>query len=155
LNTRAKKQESKKTTMLISKSVKSIGLSQSIVKAVIETTLKTVCRHKADLSVHFIGDHKMRSLNRDYRSIDRTTDVLAFAMQEGEVFDKVDLGDIFISVPQIKRQAKKLGVSFQEELSRMLVHGILHLCGYDHIKKNDYKIMIPLQEKILRTVISK
>ena len=76
----------------------------------------------------------MRTLNRQYRGKDRTTDVLSFSLQEGR-FGGVQpdmLGDIVISVPTARSQALAAGLSLQQELERLLVHGLLHLVGYDH-----------------------
>ena len=98
----------------------------------------------------------MRTLNRVYRKKDYTTDVISFAITETAfpgVHNAQDLGDIFIATHQINRQARKNGISYKEELIRMLVHGILHLAGYDHIKKKDAKIMLPLQEKLVTKCI--
>jgi len=115
---------------------------------------------KGSLGVHCVGDRRMRTLNRQYRGIDRTTDVLSFAMQEGEEFfvgtqdDSVrELGDIFISIPQILRQAKQFGISEKEEFTRMLVHGVLHVLGYDHVRPKDAQKMFFLQEKILTDIM--
>ncbi len=76
----------------------------------------------------------MRSLNRRYRGIDRTTDVLSFSFREGAFADlRPDiLGDIVISVPQAERQARQAGHPFAREVELLLVHGLVHLLGYDH-----------------------
>lgn len=84
-----------------------------------------------EISILFCGDRKMRSLNREYRGIDRSTDVLAFpsgAASAGGVF----AGDVIVSVPYARRQARKRGESPARELDRLLVHGFIHLLGYDH-----------------------
>jgi rRNA maturation RNase YbeY len=74
----------------------------------------------------------MRSLNRRYRGKDRTTDVLAFALREAPHSFSGMLGDVVIAVPMAVRQAKEGQRSLDEELTVLLVHGMLHLCGYDH-----------------------
>lgn len=103
------------------------------------------------ISVHLIGDRRMARLNRVFRGVSKTTDVLSFSAAEGEgALDTHDIGDIFLSIPQIRRQARRFGVSFKEEFFRMLVHGILHLCGHDHERKNDAKRMFGVQEKLIR-----
>ncbi len=89
---------------------------------------------KAELSVLFVGDRAMRTLNRTYRDKDRTTDVLSFAFREG-AFASLHahvLGDIVISVPAAERQAKAAGEPLGREIDRLLIHGLLHLLGYDH-----------------------
>ncbi len=102
-----------------------------------------------EVSVNLIGDKKMRELNKKYRHKDKTTDVLSFPSVEFTGVEKQDLGDIFISIPQIKRQAKNFGIQEKEEFIRMLVHSILHLLGYDHYKKNEALLMYNEQEKIV------
>jgi len=90
-------------------------------------------------------------MNFQYRGKDRTTDVLSFGLYEGESSRAQgnELGDIFICVPQIIRQARRFSVSTKEEFIRMLVHGILHLLGYDHETSSDATRMFELQEKLL------
>lgn len=101
-------------------------------------------RKKAEVSVTLTGDAEVRRLNKKYRKKDKTTDVLSFEGGMG------DLGDIVISIPQTRRQAKENGKSERKELAMLLVHGTLHLLGYDHIKPKDAKVMLPLQERILK-----
>jgi probable rRNA maturation factor len=99
-------------------------LAQAILSAVDEAS--------ATLSVVLIGDRAMQGLNRRYRKQNRTTDVLAFSMREGPGPSSQLIGDVVISVPTAAKQAGHLGRSLDEELTTLLVHGILHLCGYDH-----------------------
>ena len=135
--------------------VKHIGLPKKTIRDISFFVLQYL-RIDGDISIHFIGDKKMRTLNRVYRKKDYTTDVISFAITETAfpgVHNAQDLGDIFIATHQINRQARKNGISYKEELIRMLVHGILHLAGYDHIKKKDAKIMLPLQEKLVTKCI--
>lgn len=79
-------------------------------------------------------DREMRTLNREYRKKDKTTDVLSFPAEDGDerVKRSGPLGDLVISVPQAKRQAKEYQHSLDQELIRLIVHGFLHLLGYDH-----------------------
>jgi probable rRNA maturation factor len=86
------------------------------------------------LSVLFIGDRAMRTLNNTWRNKDRTTDVLSFPLREGRFLHiQPDmLGDIVISVPVAARQAADAGHSLTSELEQLLVHGLVHLLGYDH-----------------------
>jgi probable rRNA maturation factor len=91
-------------------------------------------------------------MNRDYRGVDRVTDVISFAFEDSQDFVYNDirmLGDIFICIPQMKRQAVDYGHSEKRELSFLAVHGILHLLGYDHMNEEDEKVMFALQELIL------
>ena len=95
---------------------------------------------ESSISVLLVGDKRMRQLNLAYRGIDRTTDVLSFSQLEGISMNRgnADLGDIVISPAQAARQAADRGVSFDQELALLLVHGLLHLIGYDH-EKNRYQ----------------
>ena len=136
------------------KTVKKISLSQKTVELVVFSVL-TYCKKQGVVSVHFIGDQKMQRLNSMYRGKDNTTDVLSFSMQEGEKFpgEQDDLGDIFISVPQIHKQAKAYAVTYRSEIIRMMIHGTLHLLGYDHIKKKEAEEMFRIQEELHRRFI--
>jgi len=99
-----------------------------------------------EVSITFVTDKTIRELNRHYRGIDSATDVLAFAMQEGE-FKEITpdlLGDVIISVETAQRQAEERGHSLEQELGILLIHGLLHLAGYDHITDEE---AIPMQEK--------
>jgi probable rRNA maturation factor len=85
------------------------------------------------VSLFLIGDRAMRRLNRLYRGKDRPTDVLSFSQIEGDLLLAPEiLGDIVISLDTAQRQARRYGVTLKRETLRLLVHGLLHLCGYDH-----------------------
>lgn len=86
----------------------------------------------ADVCIGLVGDTRMRGLNRRYRNQDRTTDVLAFAYREARTGVPAVLGDVVISIPTARRQAKACNHSLDEEVLRLLIHGVLHLVGYDH-----------------------
>lgn len=142
------------------KTVRSIGVKEQDMKQVVLFVLKKIKKTKAVVSLHCVGDQQIRSLNRRYRKKDKVTDVLSFPMRTGKFFltDKKteeDWGDIFICIPQIKRQAKEYGVSYKEELYRMTVHGVLHLLGYDHEAKKDATIMFPLQDMLVAACMKK
>lgn len=83
----------------------------------------------SELSVLITGNEEIRALNKEYRKIDKATDVLSFPMEDPEM-----LGDIVISYEKTLSQAKEFKVTADEELGRLLVHGLLHLIGYDHVK---------------------
>ena len=102
----------------------------------------------------FIDDEKMHEMNLNYRGIDRTTDVLSFALNDNKRIDtKINvLGDIYISIDKMKSQAIDYGHSERRELSFLTVHGILHLLGYDHMNASDEKIMFSLQKEILENL---
>ncbi len=96
--------------------------------------LSAVQRRNAELSIVLTDDDQIQKLNRVYRKKNRPTDVLAFAMAEGEFGDMETglLGDVVISVPTARRQAKAAGKPFLEEATMLLAHGLLHLLGWDH-----------------------
>ena len=93
----------------------------------------------SELGITFIGDSQMRELNRKYRGIERTTDVLSFPQNEGPDF--TILGDIVISIETAERHSKTYGVTLHEELKKLIIHGTLHLIGHDHKKKKETEIM--------------
>ncbi|HEB71413.1 MAG TPA: rRNA maturation RNase YbeY [Nitrospirae bacterium] len=106
----------------------------------------------AELSVALIGDSEMRQLNLDYRGVDRPTDVLAFSQTEGEFGDVAPdmLGDVVVSVDTALRQADQAGLALEEELDLLIIHGVLHLLGYDHEKGADEeKKMKGLENEVL------
>ena len=98
--------------------------------------LSDLDRSEAELSILVTDDEEIRSLNSTYRHIDKPTDVLSFSQGEGEEIPGGDklLGDIVISMETAVRQASELGFSIEEEMKRLLVHGVFHLLGYDHEK---------------------
>jgi probable rRNA maturation factor len=103
-------------------------LEKDLTKALRRLHLQT-----CELSVLFVNSRRMRLLNARYRGITKDTDVLSFPLRdEGLRLGPALLGDIVISVPKALKQSKEFGVSFYEELLRLLVHGLLHLTGYDH-----------------------
>ena len=115
--------------------------------------LSDVGEASAELGILFVGDQRMRSLNRQYRGKDRTTDVLAFAMREAPHSSAGLLGDVVIAVPTAVRQAKEGQRSLDEELTVLLVHGILHLCGYDHERsEKEARRMHRRERMILRSI---
>ncbi len=94
--------------------------------------LQSIGEREALLSLEIVGDDRMRRLNRTFRHRDNTTDVLAFATREGPGPPSALLGDVVISLPQAIRQARRHQRGVDHELAVLLIHGILHLCGYDH-----------------------
>ena len=103
-------------------------------------------------NVIIVDNKKIHEINKEYRNIDRETDVISFALEDDKEINDSPirvLGDIYISIDQAKDQAKEYGHSLKRELCFLTTHGFLHLLGYDHMKKEDEEIMFPLQEKIL------
>ena len=108
------------------------------------------------VSISLVSEDIIQNINRDYRHIDKVTDVISFAFLDNEDRDsilksdsEVVLGDIYICLDVAKRQAQEYGHSLDRELRFLFIHGLLHLLGYDHMTKEDEEVMFPLQEKIL------
>lgn len=109
------------------------------------------------VSVSIVDNRYIHKINKKYRQIDRPTDVISFAFLDSDnSYDKllyspgpVVLGDIYISLDKAKEQAEEYGHSLHRELSFLFVHGLLHLLGYDHMKKEDEEKMFKLQDEIL------
>lgn len=114
------------------------------------------CPPNTDVSISFVTDERIHELNRDYRGIDRPTDVLSFECDnvpfEDESFDdaaEYELGDVIIATDVAERQTHEYGTTFEEEVTLLTVHGLLHLCGYDHIKDEDAVVMEALERKLI------
>ncbi len=107
------------------------------------------------LSVTFVDKGYIHELNKNYRGIDRPTDVISFAFldDKNEIIKgeniPLDLGEIYICYEVADENRKNYGNSIKREICFLFVHGLLHLLGYDHMTKEDEEIMFPLQEKIL------
>ena len=99
---------------------------EGFLRRVAEKVLKGENKKDSELSIALIGQGKMRKLNKKYRGKNRVTDVLAFPNKE------IGLGEIVICLREVKKNAKRYGLTFEKELSRVLIHGLLHLLGYDH-----------------------
>jgi probable rRNA maturation factor len=107
---------------------------------------------KGYFTIIFVDNEKIHDINKTYRGIDRPTDVISFALNDKkENFEEEInlLGDIYISIPKMKAQALEYGHSEKRELSFLTVHGLLHLLGYDHMTKDEEKVMFSMQEEIL------
>ena len=119
---------------------------------VLDSTLKHEKVNHAIFNIIFVEDDEIHDLNKNYRNVDRVTDVISFALEDNDDIGYGDirmLGDIYICIPQMKRQALEYGHSEKRELSFLAVHGLLHLLGYDHMTKEDEEVMFGLQELIL------
>lgn len=111
------------------------------------------------ISIILVKTKKIHEINRDYRQIDRPTDVISFAICDNEDdYEMMDdsskeLGDVFINVDAVRSQAKEYGHSEKREFCFLFIHGLLHCLGYDHMNKKDEKKMFDLQRKILDPVV--
>ena len=134
---------------------------EHIVKSVFDKCFEeeNIQDSKLYITVTFTNPENIRKINKQYRNIDKATDVLSFPLYEKQELDKKIeqqeflhedvLGDVVISIEKVEEQAKEYGHSFERELSYMLVHGFYHLMGYDHIEEEDKKKMREKEEKIL------
>jgi len=124
-------------------------------RAQLERLLGLLGLQNAEVSVLLVGDRAMRGLNRRYRQKDRTTDVLSFAFREGEhgAVRPDLLGDLVVCIPAAERQARAAGETLAGELDRLLVHGLLHLLGYDHERGPADARKMERQERRLREAL--
>lgn len=113
-----------------------------------------------EVDITIVDDEEIHTLNREYRNVDRPTDVLSFALDEGEedepeLIDGPEehlLGDIIISAETAQRQGEEFGHGLEREIVYLAVHGLLHLLGYDHMTDEDKKIMRAKEEEALREI---
>lgn len=118
-------------------------------RKIAETLLGALKQNRAELSIALVGDREMRPLNRKYRKKKKTTDVLSFLVEDQPVCGAKILGDVVISVEQARRQAKARGKTLKSEMATLLIHGILHLLGYDHEKSpRQARIMFACERKL-------
>ncbi len=110
------------------------GVSTAAVRQQARRLLQKLGERPAELTIVLVGDADIQQLNRDYRGKNHSTDVLAFAMREGERVggDERLLGDVVISLDTAARQARRRRASLAAEVAALMVHGVLHLLGYDH-----------------------
>jgi rRNA maturation RNase YbeY len=132
--------------------VRSVTIGRNRVLSLAQSVLSLVGERSADMSILLVGDRRMRSINRRFRHKDRSTDVLAFAFREAggpHDFhrDAAHLGDVVISVPTAQRQAKAARRPLEEELVGLLIHGVLHLCGYDHERSKAEALRMARKER--------
>ena len=118
-------------------------------RAIAETLLRAVKQSRAELSIALVGDREMRPLNAKYRKKRKTTDVLSFFIDDQPPAGVPILGDVVISVEQARRQAQERGKTLKSEMVTLLIHGILHLLGYDHEKSpRQARIMFAYEQKL-------
>ena len=118
-------------------------------RKIAETLLRALKQSRAELSIALVGDREMRPLNARYRKKKQTTDVLSFLVETQPISGGKILGDVVISVEQARRQAKERGTTLKSEVVSLLIHGILHLLGYDHEKSpRQARIMLANERKL-------
>lgn len=130
---------------------------EKLVKELLALGLKAEdIQDDCEISVTFVSNEKIQEINKEYRGKDQPTDVISFALEEGDedipiigASDTRVLGDIIISVDKAKEQAEEYGHSYERELGFLAVHGLLHLLGYDHETEEEEREMFSKQESIL------
>lgn len=132
-----------------------IDLAEKVIRqAFLEEKIENINLY---INVIFTNPENIKSINKQYRNIDKETDVLSFPMFEKEEIEVMKekgndieevLGDIIVSIERVKEQAREYGHSFERELSYMLIHGFYHLMGYDHMEEND-KIKMREKEEVV------
>ncbi len=132
-----------------------VVLESSVLRAMelsIETCLQSQGLEGSEVSLSIVDDREMHELNLRYRGVDRTTDVLSFPLEEERPKEPCLLGDIIVSAPMAQQQAQEYGHSLLREMSFLVVHGTLHLLGYDHMTPAEDAEMQRLQEEVLSSL---
>ena len=127
-------------------------IDKSFVRKVVKHTLKKIEAENSEVNIIFVDLEEIHEINKTYRNVDRPTDVISFALEDTEdvtVYEERVLGDIYICLDKVHEQAKEYGHTEIREMAFLIVHGLLHLLGYDHMIKEEEKIMFGLQEEIL------
>jgi probable rRNA maturation factor len=138
-------------------------IPHQVVEKRVNEVLKLFSKDDVELSISFVSDDEIQELNKQWRNIDSPTDILSFVQSDN--VDDMDfwpidnesniLGDMIISIKAIERNCENFNVSFDEEVERILIHGVLHLLGSDHKTNDKTEPMLILQEKILSEVREK
>lgn len=141
--------------VLLQVHIRSVIVHEARLRRLVQVLMKQVGEPSSELGLCLIGDRRMRRLNREFRGKDRTTDVLAFAMRDSRAphvsrLTARILGDVVISVPTAMRQAREEQRSLEEELTTLLIHGLLHLCGYDHERNKAEARRMQRRERLMR-----
>lgn len=140
--------------------IKKESNEEEIINKVVQTVLELESiRHELNIYITLTNNEEIHKINKEYRQVDSPTDVLSFPMYEREEIQNLReeklndveeiLGDIIISIPKIKEQAKEYGHSYERELAYLTTHGMLHLLGYDHMIDEEKNIMREHEEKVL------
>lgn len=140
--------------------VRSVTIHVTRLRRLAARVLGELGESRSDLGISLVGDGHMRRLNRNYRGKNRTTDVLAFAMRDAQIPsirqpNQRPLGDIVVSIPTAIGQARSSRRSVDEEIVGLIVHGVLHLCGYDHERSEAEARRMQRRERWLRRKLGK
>lgn len=132
---------------LILKCKSGFNLNKNNIKKGIKKILEEEKKQNFDINIIFINNQNIKEINLEYRSKNYPTDVISFPVENSK---KMVRGDIFISLEKVKENAVKYGEKFKNELKKIIVHGVLHLIGYDHVKKNQKEKMYIKQENYIK-----
>ena len=127
-------------------------VDEALLNKVADYAMKSEDVNNGVVNIIIVDNKRIREINKEYRKIDKETDVISFALEDDDTFIELPirvLGDIYISIDKVKVQASEYGHSEKREICFLVVHGILHLLGYDHMNASDEKVMFSKQEKIL------
>ena len=131
------------------------NIDEKLINDVVKATSERLNIKDSIVGIVLVDNKRIHEINREYRNVDRETDVISFAFLEDETDPDMDidnLGEIYISLEKARSQAEEYGHSFKRELSFLVVHGLLHLLGYDHMTSEEEKEMFSLQEEILSSL---
>ncbi len=145
------------------KDVELIGNEEEVIEDVVKKVLEVEkIVHKLDVYITLTNNDEIHQINKEYRDVDRPTDVLSFPMYERSEIDSLReekkddveeiLGDIIISIPKVIEQANEYGHSYERELAYLTTHGMLHLLGYDHMIDEEKAIMREHEERVLEAL---
>ncbi|MFC1665239.1 rRNA maturation RNase YbeY [Pseudomonadota bacterium] len=114
------------------------------------TALSSVSQDKLELTVRLVDEYEMQVLNRTYRHQDKPTNVLSFPFDDPPGVSSFLLGDVLICAPVVEREAKEFGLTLNERWAHLVVHGVLHLCGYDHMQEIEADEMMQQELRVLK-----
>ncbi len=130
----------------------------------VQTFLKSLGYEEFDLGIWITTDATIQKYNREYRHKDKPTDILSFPYHDklkagkrikAQEPEDENLGDLIISAAYVEKDAERLGITFERRMRRLLVHGICHLLGYDHMKDSEYKVMLAKERELLEAAFGK
>lgn len=159
--TKKKKRKKKMKLIINNETNEDINIKNDLEKVIREVLdVEKIDQEKCEVSLSFVDEEKIRQLNRDFRSIDRVTDVLSFPIEDFFNEDRENilkkpylmLGDVVICLDVARKQADDLGHSFEREIMYLTCHSIFHLLGYDHIEDDDKKIMRKREKEVMKNL---
>jgi probable rRNA maturation factor len=132
----------------------SIGVNPGRVRRAASAVLNKECRRGGKVNVILATDADLANLNNRYRGVDHPTDVLAFSMGEPEFAfsEEQVLGEVYVSLDRARQQAREYKVTLAKEVDRLVIHGVLHLCGYDHEDSQSARQMKTKEEEFLEAL---